>query len=172
MRAVVADAVAENLPVSIFGMGWKKFLPPEQIVRRHIPNKVLHKYYGLAKIVLNDHWPDMEREGFVSNRIFDVALSGGFVISKNFEGSETFGGDLITYGSAEELSKLCRKWLQSESERKTMSKRLRQRVLAAHTFSHRAAALIDVIVQLQRYRNATSDSYIGEPHLPNDGTTP
>ena len=153
LRQVVANAIAKNLPVSIFGRGWKKFLPPEQIAGSHIPNRMLHKYYGLAKIVLNDHWPDMERAGFISNRIFDVALCGGFIISKNFQGSEAFGGDLITYRSAEELGELCRKWLNADNERKRVGDRLRQRVLAAHTFSHRTASLIDVIAKLQKHRS-------------------
>ena len=60
MRQVVADAISKNLPVSIFGTGWEKLLPPGWIAGAYIPNHLLHEYYAGAKIVLNDHWPDME----------------------------------------------------------------------------------------------------------------
>jgi hypothetical protein len=156
MRQVVADAIAENLPISIYGRGWHKFLPPERIAGKHIRNEKLFKHYGRAKIVLNDHWPDMEREGFISNRIFDVALSGGFVISRDFKGSDVFGGDLVTYRSAKELGELCRKWLKSDVSRRTMAKRLRQRVLTSHTFSHRVANLVAVIHELRFGHSAYS----------------
>lgn len=152
MRHVIADAIAENLPVTIYGHGWAKFLPPDWIAGRHIPNERLHEHYGRAKIVLNDQWPDMEREGFISNRIFDVALSGGFVISRDFKGSEFFEGDLVTYYACKELRKLCDYWLGADAQRQITAERLRQRVLTSCTFSHRASALIAVINAFQASR--------------------
>ena len=141
------------LPVTIYGYSWGKFLPPEQIAGRHIPYERLHEHYGRAKIVLNDQWPDMEREGLVPNRIFDVALSGGFVISRDFRGSEFFGDDLVTYRAPEELGELCRKWLSSDAERKATAERLRQRVLGSCTLSHRASELLAVISELHKARS-------------------
>ena len=154
MRQVVADAIAQNLPVSIFGQGWGKFLSPERISGRHIRNEKLHKHYGRAKIVLSDQWPDMEREGFIPNRIFDVALSGGFIISKDFKGSELLGDDLVTYRTPEELGELCRKWLSSDVERLAAAERLRRHVLASHTFSHRAREFVAKIMEIRKARGA------------------
>ncbi|KTQ99571.1 hypothetical protein NS184_17265 [Curtobacterium luteum] len=37
--------------------------------------------YASARVVLNDHWPDMAAGGFVSNRVFDVLASGGVVVT-------------------------------------------------------------------------------------------
>lgn len=153
MRQVVADALSKNLPVSIFGTGWEKLLPPGCIAGSFIPNHLLHEYYAGAKIVLNDQWPDMEREGFVSNRVFDIALSGGFVISRDFRRSG-IGGELVTYRDADDLDRLCRKWLEADVERREVAEHLRQVVLASHTFTHRAAALLKVIETLHKHRSA------------------
>ena len=167
MRQVVSDAISKNLPVSIFGAGWDRFLPPGRIAGTYIPNHLLHQYYAGAKIVLNDHWPDMEREGFISNRIFDVALSGGFVISRNFKGSGIFRDELVTYRDADNLDQLCRKWLSDEAQRRNMAERLRQDVLANHTFSHRANDLLEVIDALHNRRSAPpADASLSAPKCP------
>ena len=42
---------------------------------------MLNRYYSSAKIVLNDHWPDMRAHGFLSNRLYDALACGAFVIS-------------------------------------------------------------------------------------------
>ena len=149
MRPAVADAIAQNIAVSIYGHGWGNFFPPERISGKHIPNEVLHEYYAHAKIVLNDQWPDMEREGFITNRIFDVALSGGFVISKDFKGSELFEGDLVTYRTSAELPELCNTWLRADGERRQLADRMRQRTLRSFTFSQRAIEIVAAIDALR-----------------------
>ena len=152
IRPAVADAIAQNLTVSIYGHGWDKFLPPKRILGKHILNGVLHKYYAQAKIVLNDQWPDMEREGFITNRIFDVALSGGFVISKDFKGSELFEGDLVTYRTSAELAELCDTWLRADFERRRLAEKLRQRTLRSFTFLQRA---IEIVAAIDALREAS-----------------
>lgn len=153
MRPAVADALAQKLPLSIFGHGWAKFLPADQIQAAHIPNSLLHKYYAHAKIVLNDQWPDMEREGFISNRIFDVALSGGFAISKDFKGADFFGEDLVTYRTPDELGELCRYYLTHEAERKEKAERMRQRTLSFYTFLHRARVMAEVTSNIRQTKS-------------------
>ena len=53
--------------------------------------------------MLNDHWQDMAEEGFLSNRVFDVAMAGGFVISDTVAGAEVFEGLLSMFDTPEEL---------------------------------------------------------------------
>ena len=43
-------------------------------------------FYRNARVVLNDHWPDMRDKGFVSNRIFDVLACGVPLISDSVVG--------------------------------------------------------------------------------------
>jgi spore maturation protein CgeB len=98
--------------------------------------------------VLNDHWPDMRAQGFVSNRIFDVGLSGGFVISDTFAGAELFKDCIVTYETPAELRELCQRWLADEKGRRAVATRLRDRVLSRHTFDHRAGVIADTVAAL------------------------
>ena len=71
------------------GEGW----PDLTVASRQVPNAELGRLYASAGVVLNDHWADMRRDGFVSNRLFDAAACGARVLSDDVAGaSELFGG--------------------------------------------------------------------------------
>ncbi|CAI2716985.1 glycosyltransferase family protein [Nitrospina watsonii] len=154
-RKVVYDALAENLPIAVYGRDWEELIDSSVVRGQHINNEELHTYYGSARIVLNDHWPDMAENGFISNRIFDVALSGGFVISDEFTGSELFGDAIVTYDKASQLRKLCEEWLTDDQRRVAIAARLREIVLAEHTVDHRAVVFNDAIEHLAASRRMT-----------------
>ena len=145
VRKIVADALSENLPIVIYGENWDGRIDPRVIRGRHIKNSELHVHYGSAKIVLNDHWPEMAANGFVSNRIFDAGLSGAFVISDNFVGAELLKDCIITYETPLELRQLCEHWLLNDAGRREVAMRLRNRVLSLHTFDHRARVIGQII---------------------------
>lgn len=151
-RKIVDDALEAELPIEIYGREWDGIIDSSLVRGELIENHDLHAYYGKAKIVLNDHWPDMAANGFVSNRLFDVALSGGFAISDNFAGKELFGDAVVTYGEPHELREQCAKWLADDEGRKAKAEAFREIVLNAHTFDHRAAELHRVISDLDAQR--------------------
>ena len=153
-RKIVQDCIDQKLPLVVHGRDWENLIPAEMAKSTHIPNAELHRYYGRAKIILNDHWPDMARHGFISNRIFDVALAGGFVISDQFVGSEIFEGSVVTYKEAPDLARVCRRWLEDDAGRRDMAGRLRRLVLNAHTFAHRVEMIDDVIQACHAARTA------------------
>jgi hypothetical protein len=148
-RKIVQDCIDQGLPIAVHGREWTGLIPEAIVKSTHIPNVDLHRYYGSAKIVLNDHWTEMAKHGFVSNRIFDVGLSGGFVISDRFVGAELFNGAVVTYETPAELRELCDTWLADPENRKRAAQQLRAIVLADHTFRHRAAVLSEIIVKLR-----------------------
>ena len=77
--------------------------------------------YAAARITLTDHHPDMAREGFVSNKVFDVWASGGFVISDRNKGLDrVFPGAAPQYDSLDELKALVDYYLAHEEERQKM----------------------------------------------------
>ncbi len=76
-RAVVEHALAAGLPLTLYGDGWAGLVPPEVVAGVRVPNAELGALYGSAGVVLADHWEDMRRLGFVSNRVFDVLACGG-----------------------------------------------------------------------------------------------
>jgi spore maturation protein CgeB len=118
----------------------------------HVPNHRLGAYYSSAGIVLNDHWPDMARRGFVSNRIFDAGLAGAFVISDDFAGKEMFYGSVVTCADAEDLEVKALHFLENAEARQALADRLRRIVLAAHTFDHRARDLVRVARRTLAFR--------------------
>ena len=75
-RPAVRDAVEAGVDLSVYGVGWEEFLPPERIRGEFLANDELPAAYAAAGVVLNDHWPDMAAEGFLSNRLFDAAACG------------------------------------------------------------------------------------------------
>jgi hypothetical protein len=103
-REVVKACTENGLPLAVYGADWEKFIDPQYIKGTLVSNKMLHEHYASALITLNDHWESMRRDGFPSNRIYDVALSGGFIISDAVaELDPLLAEALVTYDGAEDL---------------------------------------------------------------------
>jgi spore maturation protein CgeB len=153
-RAILEDLKPVVHDLAVYGKGWTSdLIDPIHVHGDHIPNDQLHRFYSSAAIVLNDHWPDMRAHGFLSNRLYDVLASGGFVISDAAVGlEEEFGGAVVSYSDPEELRRLVDQYLADEPLRKSLSARGREIVLARHTFAHRADRLIDLAGTLEPLR--------------------
>jgi GT2 family glycosyltransferase/spore maturation protein CgeB len=157
-RKIVSDCIEAGLPLSVYGRDWEGLIRNQHWKGDHIPNEDLHAYYGTAHVTLNDHWPDMAREGFVSNRLFDIGLAGGVVISDKFAGSEIFG-DLIMCCEDPQSLKAMYATLGEGLKRTELSQRFRRFVLEGHTFQHRAREISAAIESLvssrqERFRDA------------------
>jgi len=145
-RRPILDALAgTDHDLAVYGGAWSpELLDPRYLRGTWIPNEDLHRYYSGAEIVLNDHWPDMRHEGFVSNRVYDALASGAFVVSDSVPGIEDrFDGSVATFDSRDELIAVVDHYLAHPAERQERATRGRAAVLARHTFDHRAAAIIE-----------------------------
>jgi spore maturation protein CgeB len=133
--------------LAVFGGRWTPdLLDPRYLRGDGIPNEELATYYSAADIVLNDHWSDMAEQGFISNRLYDAAASGAFVISDNVEGiAEEFDGGVVTFETGEELRALIERYLADPGARAAHAARARAAVLARHTFDDRAGVLAAAI---------------------------
>jgi len=143
-RRVLEDLLPTEHDLAVYGGRWT----PERIDPRHlaagaVPNDELGAYYAAADIVLNDHWAGMRREGFLSNRLYDAAAAGAFVISDDVDGIETeFDGGIVTYRDRADLARLVDAFLADPAARRTHAERAHRAVLDRHTFAHRARAFI------------------------------
>lgn len=100
-RPAACETANAGLPVIIYGKNWEKFVDEKHIAGNYVPNEELRRYYRSAEWALNDHWPDMRDQGFVSNRIFDVLASGGRLLTDDVEGLKgLFPADILPYGVA------------------------------------------------------------------------
>ena len=142
-RPIVRDAVASGADLAIYGVGWEAFLPPERIRGEFLPNEQLPAAYASAGVVLNDHWPDMAAEGFLSNRLFDAAASGARIVSDPAVGlRDTFGDVVRTYESPLELGSILRGATSTEFVERSTRHDLAKRIANEHSFDARAEQLI------------------------------
>ena len=143
-RPAVRDCIEAGIDVSVFGVGWSQFLAPEQIRGEFIANDSLPAAYAGAGVVLNDHWPDMARDGFLSTRLFDAGACESRVLSDEATGlSAVFGSAIRTFGGSEDLVSILtedpRQAFPSRDERLDLA----DRIARYHSFDARAAVLID-----------------------------
>jgi spore maturation protein CgeB len=148
-RPAVEWAIDAGLPLSVYGGGWQGRIPPRFVKADFFPNQDLSSLYASAKVVLNDHWPDMRELGFVSNRIFDVLASGGVVVSDSVVGLEDLLGNLVpTFDDAEHLEVVVRELLADDDRRKQISHDAQSLVAADHTFEKRAEHIMGLVKPL------------------------
>ncbi|MDJ0633115.1 MAG: glycosyltransferase [Xenococcaceae cyanobacterium MO_188.B29] len=152
-RTIIKNALEVDLQVSVYGTRWENIIPSAYHKGNHIENRKLHYYYSTCKILLNDHWSSMKENGFISNRIFDAAACGCFVISDDVIGAtDIFGDTLVTYKNANELKQLVDYFLEHEQERKLISNKLKKIVLSEHTFEHRVLSILDILNSINKQK--------------------
>ena len=137
-RAIVGDMIATGLDFKVWGNLWEGILPPKNYGGRYWDYERLEELYASAKITLNDHHPDMERERFVSNKVFDILASGGFVISGKNEGLAPLFEDAVPeYESPEHLKKIVEYYLDHPEKRRCLMEK-GQKIARTHTYAERA----------------------------------
>lgn len=147
-------AIESGFDVALFGEGWENQAPKEMVKGTYIDNAELHKYYASAKIVLNDTRDDMKKAGFISNRVFDVTASGGFLISDYMPEIEQFYGYTIPmFKSKEELKQLLDYYLSHPEERTKKAKQAQQITLSLFTSDLAAQKIMDAVEELRTPKN-------------------
>ena len=152
-RPALRAALAAGVPVTVHGQGWTDLLPPGTVRSKGIDNAELGAAYAAAGTVLNDHWDDMRREGFVSNRLMDAAASGTRVVSDSVPGvdlSQMFHGLVVAFEDDAELARILagREELFPVAGGRAAAAR---KVAEEHSFDARAEVLLDdVLGRLQR----------------------
>lgn len=139
-RAVVRDLGPTEHDFKVWGNRWESLLPARYYGGPYWDYERLEELYASARITLTDHHPDMAREGFVSNKVFDVLASGGFVISDENRGLKPLFGEAVPeYTSPEHLRDLVDFFLGHEEERRRL-KLLGRSIALTHTYQDRAEA--------------------------------
>lgn len=158
LRPIVVDAIAAGLPLTVYGKGWERFLPPRFIGGGPVDNEQLPSLYRSAKVVLNDHWPSMRAEGFLSNRLFDCAACGVVVVTDPVVGlAEVFGSSVPFYFDERDLGDLVRRLLRDDGERRARGEAARGRVEATADFDARAVVIEEALhVAIARRRQRAS----------------
>jgi len=142
-RPVVSDAVALRADLRVHGPGWGALVPAESLGEASLTRAEVATAYASARVVLNDHWPDMAAGGFVSNRVFDVLASGGVVVTDEVAGlPEVLDVPTLAVArSRDDLAAL----LDPSYAWPTAAERaaVASRIAAEHSFDARAAVLLE-----------------------------
>lgn len=132
--------------VSVYGYNWHNTVPNSMYKGVYIPNEKLNQYYSSAKIVLNDHRPDMKKFGFINNRIYDATASGALVVSDYIkELDEIYQGSIPLYKTKEELDAILKYYLTHEEERQILAQKARQITLQNFTNTNIAKQILSNI---------------------------
>jgi O-antigen biosynthesis protein len=158
-RDIVRHSVTSGLPLSVYGSDWEGLIPGHLIKGRFVPNRELGALYASAGVVLNDHWEDMRREGFLSNRLFDAVASGARVISDDVAGlAGLFDSSVQVATDAASLARLVRTGPMDHTfggaeERR----RVAGRVHREHSFDRRAVRLLDIALEIRHDHLQSAD---------------
>ncbi|WP_167238132.1 glycosyltransferase family protein [Massilia genomosp. 1] len=149
LREVVQYALAGGVDLAVYGGLWEGILPPQMVRQTYIPNARLRHYYSAAKVVLNDHWSDMRDQGFVSNRLFDAGACGATIVSDDMQACRALFGDAVHYyNTPENLAAGVARLQRGKAKTDRGGKRLRELIIANHTFQHRVDDILQVVARL------------------------
>lgn len=145
-RPIVRDAIAVGATPMVYGTGWEGLIPADLWCGDFLPNADLPLAYASARVVLNDHWPDMAASGFLSNRLFDAVGAGAAVVSDPVQGlGDVFGDAVRVYRDTTELAGLLGGDLPTVEERRVAA----DGVARDHSFVARAKVLLDRVNALR-----------------------
>lgn len=83
----------------------------------------------------------------VNQRVFDVPLCGGFLLTDRQEDLlELFADDEVAlYESSEDVADKARYYLANPAIRASIAARARKRILNEHTYRHRMGSMLDMV---------------------------
>lgn len=148
-RTMVRWCIERRLPLAIWGAMWEGIVPPDLVRGHHIPHERLAAAYAGAGVLLSDHGEAMRENGFLSNRLFDASAAGVPILTDPVAGlAEVFGDTIPTVASADDLAAAAEAILSDPRAARARALRARALVLAAHTFEHRARAIVETVEAL------------------------
>ena len=153
-RPLVVGAAEQGLDLSVYGTGWEGLVDDRFIRGTYVPNAQVGAAYRSAGVVLNDHWIDMWRHGFLSNRLFDAVAAGARVVTDDAAGVEEVFGDAVrVVHSPDELTGLVAAAdLDAVFGDDATRRAHAAKIAAEHSFDARARTLLDDALRIRAER--------------------
>lgn len=138
------DITRADYRFAIYGHGWQDRPEWRDHWRGAVPYRALPQIYCSSKLVLDDSHPVTRVWNSLNSRVFDALACGKLVLTNCSGGAaEVFDNLLPSFDSDAELQALIRHYLEHDAEREALAARLREEVLAKHTYDQRAATFRD-----------------------------
>ena len=142
-----------NLPLEIYGPGWRKGkCLSDPVIRRAWSGSGawggdLVRLYHASRIVVNvTHW-DPKAERGQNLRIFDVPATGAFLLTDDCPEVRRYfdvGSEIETFSSPGELAQKARFFLDNPREREAIARRGHERTLALPTYEDRMREMLEL----------------------------
>lgn len=152
-RKILKDLLPTDKQLAVYGKDWEGLISAEYVKGAYIPNDRLYRYYGSAKILLNDHWDDMREKGFVSNRVFDGLACGAQILTDKVKGFGELEQFVCTYENRDGLLNSVDTLLKTPISR-ALIHQAKAYVLNHHTFDDRANTFDAYIINSLSSRSA------------------
>lgn len=140
--------------IRIFGEGWNKYPGPSiAIGERRISEEETHQIYTRTQININLHssvYPESFASGdFVNPRTFEIAGLGAFQLTDRRDLLDLhfdLNQEIVSLSNFSDMSKAVKYFLENEKERLIFAQKAQRRVLDQHTYRHRAATIIELLL--------------------------
>ncbi len=143
-RPAVRAAIEAGFSPAVYGTRWDSLIDVRHIKGVLIPNSAVADLYRKAGVVLNDHWPDMQRAGIISNRMFDALACGAPIISDEIADLPAGFSDFVfTFGPDCPIERAIRQALGEDAARRTARNAFAETVRRDHSFDRRATVILE-----------------------------
>jgi glycosyltransferase involved in cell wall biosynthesis len=143
-RPAVRATLEAGLEPTVYGTRWQSLIASRYIKGEVIPNAMVAELYRKAGVVLNDHWPDMQRGGVLSNRVFDALACGAPLVSDEIADlPQGFADFIASFGPDRPIRHVIDQLLNEDSERRAARRAFADVVRREHSFDDRAAVILE-----------------------------
>jgi glycosyltransferase involved in cell wall biosynthesis len=142
-RPAVRATLEAGVEPVVYGTRWDSLIDPRYIRASIVSNAVVADLYRQAGVVLNDHWPDMQRAGILSNRVFDVLACAAPLVSDEIPGHpDGFSEFIAEFGPGRPIRPSIDQALNENPARRAARRGFADIVRRDHSFDNRAAVLL------------------------------
>ena len=132
-------------PLLVGDPGWHELLPQGGWTYHRELNyyEDLPRFYPATRI--NFNCTSQQMKGAVNQRVFDVPVCGGFLLTDHRRQMEELfepGREIVFYRDPGEIPDLIRHYLSRDEARRQVTEAARARILAEHTYDLRLASLV------------------------------
>jgi spore maturation protein CgeB len=151
-----AASAAPHCNFLLAGAGWEnKPIPPNVKYLGHLYTRDHNAFNASARAVLNVSRESMARYGYSpATRVFEAAGAGACIITDSWQGLEMFlepGREVLVARHGREVAAHVRELTPGRA--RFMGQSARRRVLAEHTYAHRAEK-VEAIIETGAFRKA------------------
>jgi glycosyltransferase involved in cell wall biosynthesis len=156
-RPAVRAAIEAGVEPVVYGTRWSSLIDPRYISGSIVPNAVVADLYRKTGVVLNDHWPDMQQAGILSNRVFDALACAAPIVSDEIPDHPDGYSDLIAeFGPGKPIRPSIEQALNEDSARRAQRRAFADVVRRDHSFDNRAAVILSATRALLARRGRQS----------------